>query len=255
MKMKEQRKRGVFWDLLVSGGSGGGSPGYTVTEESTTIIPEQSVTTAEQSGSYVAMIPNGEPDPGTGSLTVVWNGTTYECESYDVHGVAFYGAVMDIQAGTIDWSDYPFILLYQPQAGAWTVLTEAATTATVKASALARVVTPSADFESAVNSILPNTQPYVLALTANTGTGNYDYYSNDTIDAIRQAHEAGRTFYFDVGTHLLASVVQTSDYSVRLRGMNVDVVNNVLKVYEGSRTTRQTIFTVKVYTYTLTPPT
>ncbi len=154
-KTMDPRNPREYWlkQIAENGGSGGG---YTVTEETVTIIPEQSVETAKAHtddpyayGQFV-LSESVNPDDLPQTLFVTFGGTEYECEKVSMAGGVLYGASFGGEGP--DFSEYPFAIAHSGEGD--TIFTATAQTVTVKAESVSKTVTPSEDFKAAVRAAL-----------------------------------------------------------------------------------------------------
>lgn len=93
-----------------SGGSGGGSGLPEIRTETTTILAEQSVAfSKDQGGMYIAGVSGQYPINVGDSITVNWDGTTYECIVGEMMGYTMWGNLA-IAGGSPDTGE-PFCMV------------------------------------------------------------------------------------------------------------------------------------------------
>lgn len=72
------------------------------------LVEEETFTGTNQGVAYIAQLDASPFNVPT--IEVVFDGTSYTASAYVSGDGVSYGAVIDEDAGTIDWSDYPFII-------------------------------------------------------------------------------------------------------------------------------------------------
>ena len=153
-EVKPVSREEYFLKKSVSGGGSGGA-GYTVETQSVAVVPEQTAITM--------VVPESRPfasaqinlaegitsvDDVPDTLTIVFNGTEYECDANIVGDNKVYGG---FNGSEVDFSQYPFVVnfRYSDDLLISMLVTESAGTYTVKAERVLETVTVSEDFTKA----------------------------------------------------------------------------------------------------------
>lgn len=169
---------------------GGGSTGYECTE-TTTLLTNESVTTAESFGTIGAVLAYSnliEAD----TINVTFDGTEYVCTKQSQDGLNVYGAPRPTSPGDpTDWSEYPFSII-SSLGGIIrnSINTQTASTYQVKIEALNSVATTSPCFETAVHSVvdedIESLKPMIIRSTQITiGGGSIEANFIDIYNAFR----------------------------------------------------------------------
>lgn len=143
--------------LGVVGGEWGKVGGYSVSGGTVVLIPEQSVTTADEYGQYWGYPTATGECPADGELVnVSFNGVEYEIIARtNIYGTGdFYlGKYTADEYGSLipDFAAYPFMILIDTNSFSASVITETATTATIKVELKRTTVKASGDFIDAIN--------------------------------------------------------------------------------------------------------
>lgn len=159
--------------LGVSNGEWGAvSKGWNV---GTTQLFSETLTTvaSEGGGNNATMAYTGDPTT-ISAMTIVFNGTTYNCEQQSENGQYWWGA-----PSPNDFSEYPFVVL--ASGGNWYLITETVGTYTVTGSV--ESVETTENFRSAVNSIV-NTNGMLVTITEDD---NYNLNTDKTFSEIYTA--------------------------------------------------------------------
>ena len=112
---------------------------------------------------YMAAIPSAGFD--NDHIIVTYDGTQYECDA-DVEATAvFYGAALDMGTGTIDFSEYPFLIMTEPDTSLIQIITPDGNTHTLKAETEIEPVYPTGTIQIAADGIY-NIEQYARAEVA-----------------------------------------------------------------------------------------
>lgn len=165
----------AFNPVTVTGGGGGGLPpitptddgsfpvaqdgawskvgGYSVSESSAIVIPEQTITgTSITGGSYSTII--AEPDISAVSdgtiVTVTFDGTAYDAPAQDMNGEGFM--LGEVSGGSPVYTNYPFVIVLAPTQAQ--VIKYGAEPVVISAAVITKTVTVTDDFKMAVEKAL-----------------------------------------------------------------------------------------------------
>lgn len=252
-KTMDPRNPREYWLKQIAENGGSGS-GYTVTEERTVVIPEQTVETVAESGgnaNAVLDLADGVTTPPA-SMTVTFNGVEYNLAGVENGPVVIY-------------ESQTFAVRIGQSIGGLEarVITITAQTVTIKAESVTETVEVSEDFKKAAESALGTLDDiYDLELVYRESQGDYSAeipgngmpYEN--MNALLDSYKA---FYFyipttsDLGLRVFVDCINRSPAGVFMSGSYIE--NGTLSVYSGSMNSRNTGLFITKTDYTLTPAT
>ena len=240
--------------------NGGSGSGYTITEERTIIVPEQTAETqtyTDYARIYLTDISVMAPDQMPNTLIATYNCNEYRLPKVETSGnVIGYG---EMNGRLPIFTTYPCVITFMFDDTAITdgnLLTPTAQTAVVKAEAATEVVTPSEEFKEAVAGA---SKPFVVTLTP-TAT-NLSGTMDKTVGEINEAYQAGRKIVFKVtlptyGTFYLdCNTVYGGDDSDYL-GFEANVINWSEDLFINAGFPAQNddgSYSYSTHTYSLTP--
>lgn len=190
-KTMDPRNPREYWLKQIAENGGSGS-GYTVTEERTVVIPEQTVTTK----------PKQEGQPASSSITVseiiadipeslvvTYDGVEYTLQAVEQEGTVFYGDE--------DFGSVPFAIVIS--SADQKIYTEfSVRNVTIKAESVSKAVTPSEDFEAAVKASGAG-GAFVVTVGGTVPEMTYDKTPGEVIAAVN----AGQQIVFAIPTQMV----------------------------------------------------
>lgn len=224
--------------------------GYSVAENTSTVIAEQSVETALMGAyGYGAALSGDISGLSDGDSCIVsFNGTDYTLEARVVGGTPYIGEA-DFNSQGIPWSfaTYPFFVV--DMSGSLFLFTEEAVSCTISVVAVEKTITPNSDFIRAVNAV-GDENVFIFRVSA-TGSGDNVVFSpNVTYSEIREQQRCGKQLFASVPGSGLLEMTGDTGSAMSFTDVTILHLSNRYELWQGgfvinSDNTVETLTTLK----------